>query len=75
MSKLPFSVPAAADIPARLAAIEALMANRYERSDEYQALSFEHSYLTKHLEDIRSAEQTVIQPNRRVPVGTQSPIR
>ena len=75
MSKLPFSVPAAADIPARLTAIEALMAARYERSDEYQALAFEHSYLTKHLDDIRSAEQTIIMPNRRVPVGTQSPIR
>jgi hypothetical protein len=59
MTKLPFIVPLADDIPARLVEIESQMAALYKYSDTFQALSFEASVLNKRLLEVRSAEQAV----------------
>jgi hypothetical protein len=64
--KLPFIVPLADDIPARLVEIESQMAALYKYSDEYQALSFEASVLNKRLLEVRSAEQAVFMLGRVV---------
>jgi hypothetical protein len=64
--KLPFLVPPADLIPARLVQIEATMSTLYKYSEEFQALRFEASVLNKRLSEVISAEQAVFMLGRVV---------